>query len=169
MDLYVHFLIWALSHTVEVGPVSTYRPGDGYNAGTLACGGQFTKRQVHIAHRRWRRFGCGSAVGVYSKETGRFVLTTIQDAGPYGIIDRDKNWKVWTKSFRPPKGWRFRGLVDLSWALWKKLGKPKFLSKVVLYHLNRDAVRLIKRQRRNAVSQSVRHLPQYAEVREIAE
>lgn len=125
----------------EVGRFSSYAPGDGFNAGELACGGQFTKDQVHIAYRRWHRRGCGSSVLVYSSQTNRMVLTTIQDAGPFGIYTgplrhakRDGRWRVFTGS-KPPKGWKWRGLIDASYGLWVALDRPGFLSRVHIYHL----------------------------------
>ena len=125
---------------VETGRLSVYRPGDGWNAGTLSCGGKFTHRQVHIAHRRWRRIGCGTPVIVCSKQTGRCVTAPVRDAGPFGIYRgplkgavRDGRWKVWVKS-KPPPGWKWRGVADLSWGLWKKLGRPRFLSEVTLIY-----------------------------------
>ncbi len=117
----------------ESGPLSVYRPNDGYNHGKLACGGQYTENQVHIAHRRWRQLGCGRKVWVYSKQTKRYIEAIVSDAGPFGIVNNKGHWKTWTKSYKPPKGWRYRGMVDLSWALWKKLGRPEFLSTAHLY------------------------------------
>jgi len=124
--------------TYEVGRFSHYAPGDGSNGGELACGGQFTREQVHIAYRRWYKRGCGSAVVVYSATTGKWKLTTIQDGGPYGIYKgplkyshRPGNWRVYTGS-RPPEGWKWRGLLDASYGLWLELGRPRFLSRVHL-------------------------------------
>ncbi|RLC61778.1 MAG: hypothetical protein DRI48_10355 [Chloroflexi bacterium] len=128
---------------IETGRSSAYRPHDGHNRGELACGGTFTYTQAHIAYRKWWRYGCGRRVIVCSGNTGICELTTIQDAGPYGIYTgpvrrcvEDGRWKVWTKS-RPPPGWKWRAVVDLSWGLWLKLGRPRALSKVTLYILPR--------------------------------
>jgi len=128
---------------VDIGRLSVYRPGDGWNLGELACGGRYTSTQVHLAHREWRRLGCGRSVYVCAHLTGRCVLTRVMDAGPWGIYRGpirnavpDGRWRIWANP-RPPKGWRFRALADLSWALWKQLGRPRGLSEVTLYILPR--------------------------------
>lgn len=128
------------------GRLSVYRPGDGWNRGELACGGIYRETQLHIAHRNWRRLGCGRRVMVCAEDTGRCVLTRVMDAGPWGIYRGplrnavpDGRWKIWTRSLRPPKGWRFRAVTDLSWALWKRLGRPRGLSRVHLTFLPRGA------------------------------
>ena len=124
----------------EEGRFSHYAPGDGHNAGELACGGKFTREQVHIAYRGWHKRGCGSHVIVYSEDTQVAVLTTIQDAGPFGAyrgpIRRAKaegRWKVITGAL--PAGWKWRGLLDASYGLWVKLRRPRFLSRVHLVHV----------------------------------
>lgn len=131
----------ALTLTHEAGPLSYYAPGDGHNAGTLACGGRFRDDQVHIAYRGWRRVKCGRAVLVYSEQTKRAVLATVRDAGPFGVVTgplrrakAEGRWMCWPRS-KPPPGWRWRAKVDLSVGLWRKLGKPRFLSKVHLVFL----------------------------------
>ena len=124
----------AMSLQIQIGPSSTYSPGDGHNVGVLACGRnvRYTRTQEHIAHRRWRKLGCGRPVLVWTPSTGRATLTKVMDGGPYGIVNKKGDWGVWTRSKPPPDGWRYRGLVDLSWALWLRLGRPRFLSKAVL-------------------------------------
>jgi hypothetical protein len=129
---------------VDVGRLSVYRPGDGWNRGELACGGNYSKDMVHVAHREWRRLGCGRRVYVCAETTGRCVLTQVRDAGPWGIYRgplknavSEGRWRVWTKSVTPPSGWRFRAVTDLSWALWIQLGRPRALSKVRLIFLPR--------------------------------
>jgi hypothetical protein len=129
--------------------VTYYKPGDGHNRGLLACGGKFTDEQVHIAHRKWWKWGCGRSVRVCSLDTNRCVVAPIMDGGPYGMITgslrnakKEGRWKVQPKADRlasrsPPPGWRFRGIADLSYGLWLKLGKPKGLSRVRLYFLPR--------------------------------
>lgn len=130
-----------LSGNVETGALSVYSPGDGMNAGELACGGTFTAEQVHIAHRRWRALGCGRMVLVCARQTSRCALAQVMDAGPFGIIRgplrrvrEEGRWKVHLGS-RPPRGWRWRAAVDLSWALWEKLGRPAGLSQVTMIFL----------------------------------
>lgn len=141
---------------ILVGALSMYHPGDGFNHGGLACGGRLTWKQEHIALRIWRRVGCGAKarVCVYGRsqasttrrvlsrppmvlrvpaharrvlrEVGTCVWTTVQDSGPWGAV-KGKRWEVQIK-LKP--GWRRRAVVDLSWALWKRLGRPRFLSKI---------------------------------------
>jgi hypothetical protein len=122
---------------IESGALSTYHPGDGHNAGTLSCGGRFNWKQRHIAYRKWRRVGCGRRVLVIAHRTGRAAITTVRDAGPFGIISRGRR-RVYTGSTMAPKGWRWRGLADLSWALWVDLGRPPFLSRITLIWLPRQ-------------------------------
>lgn len=64
------------------------------------------------------------------------------DAGPFGIYRGrlkgctvEGRHRVWTKSLTPPRGWKWRGKADLSRALWKRLGKPRFLTRIRLYFL----------------------------------
>lgn len=128
---------------VERGRLSVYWPGDGFNAGELACGGRFEATQEHVARRDWRRLGCGRRLVVCALATRRCARTTVRDAGPFGIYRgplrnavREGRWRVWTRR-RPPPGWRFRAVVDLSRALWVRLGRPPALSEVVLYVLPR--------------------------------
>ena len=138
---YAALVLWlaGLPYADE-GRLSVYHPGDGWNRGTLACGGRFTWQQEHIAYRGWWRVGCGRKVVVCTDATRRCALSAVQDAGPFGIYRgalrhcrAQGRWKVWTKRQAPPAGWRFRGVADLSWALWIRLGRPSFLSKVRLY------------------------------------
>jgi hypothetical protein len=131
----------------EVGRLSVYFPGDGQNRGKLACGGEFTHAQVHIAYREWWRVGCGRRVLVCTEETGRCALAKVMDAGPFGIYTgelkharREGRWQVHTSSRPPPIGWRYRAAADLSIALWEQLGRPRSLSRVSLTFLPRDAV-----------------------------
>lgn len=56
----------------------------------------------------------------------RCIWTEVRDSGPWGAVDKHGNWEVQIKL---KKGWRRRGVVDLSWAVWKELGKPRFLTK----------------------------------------
>jgi len=129
---------------VEFGRLSVYWPGDGFNSGELACGGRFEAGDDHVARRNWRRLGCGRRLLVCAAATRRCALTEVRDAGPFGIYRgplrnavREGRWRVWTRSLRPPRGWRFRASVDLSRALWRRLGSPPALSPVLVYALPR--------------------------------
>jgi hypothetical protein len=128
---------------VESGRISMYAPNDGSNSGNLACGGRLTHDQVHIAYRRWWKVGCGRKVLVCAEQTGRCVLATVQDGGPYGVYkgrlrNRRVASKMERKRGRPRKGWKWRGLCDTSPGLYRKLGRPDFLSKVHLFFLPRS-------------------------------
>lgn len=130
-------LLLALARPVHVETVraSMYHPGDGHNAGELACGGRFEAHQEHVAVRRWWAVGCGRPVVVCY--AARCVATRVRDAGPFGATD-GRGWRIETSGrTRPP--WSYRGGVDLSRALWARLGRPAFLSRVVLVWLEPDA------------------------------
>jgi hypothetical protein len=144
LPLSVFFL--APAH-IEVGRLSVYRRGDGHNAGTLSCGGQYDDVQNHIAHRKWRRLGCGRKVVVCAHSTGLCAVSKVRDAGPFGVYKgrwwKPTAWKVWPRH-RPPQGWKWRGHVDLSWALWKTLGRPKFFSGVTMvFYPKKSTVRRV--------------------------
>jgi len=132
---------------VLVGALSVYAPDDGHNGGTLACGGAYRWNQHHIAIRSWRRVGCGATAKVCvcarvgagqprhaagqsgaPRRPRRCVWTEVRDSGPWGL-QCGRRWRVWTKH-RVPRGCRRRAVVDLSYALWRALGSPKFLTKV---------------------------------------
>lgn len=120
---------------VEEGKASMYHPGDGHCGKRTSCDKPFTWKSDHIAIRRWRKWGCGRRVVVCVIKTGLCALTKVGDSGPWGITN-GKQWKVWTK-LKVPKGWWRRGHYDLSPALWRRLGKPKFLSRLRVYFLPR--------------------------------
>lgn len=140
------------SPEVEVGRLSVYWPGDSFTAAdspVMACDTprrprRYRRGSVHIAHREWRRLGCGTPVLVCARLTKRCAWAEVADGGPWGIYRgklagavREGRWKVWTRP-RPPEGWRWRAVADLSRALWKRLGRPRALSEVVLvYHPRR--------------------------------
>jgi len=109
-----------------------YHPGDGHNAGTLACGGRFRVGQEHIAYRGWRRVGCGRRVIVCAATTRKCAVTTVRDSGPWGATDGER-WEVQVPRLR--EGWRRRAVADLSRALWRRLGRPRFLSRITLVFL----------------------------------
>ena len=129
-------------HSCDSGRLSVYAPGDGHNRGLLACGGEFTKRQEHVAYRRWWKVGCGREVLVCAEATGRCALTTVRDGGPYGVYQgRLRNRRTATPAERragaPREGWQWRGAADLSYKLWIRLGRPPFLSGVQLFFFKR--------------------------------
>lgn len=129
---------------VVVGRLSVYKPGDGSCGKTTACGRTFTRSQLHIAHRRWWKYGCGRVVLAHAVETDRWAAATVQDGGPYGVYRgplrrcvQEGRYRVASRRERrrgrPRRGWKWRGLTDLSWGLWRALGRPGFLSTVQLY------------------------------------
>ena len=115
---------------ILVGAVSAYQPGDGHNHGKLSCGGTLTWQSRHVAIRAWRG-RCGAPVLVCSDETGRCIYTTVEDSGPWGAVDRKGQWRVWPRH-RLPRGWKRRGVVDLSPGAYRELGRPRFLSRVTV-------------------------------------
>ena len=143
------FILFATSGLYDEGRLSMYEPQDGHHSEKLCCGGMMDWTSVHIAYRRWWKVGCGRKVWVCADATGRCALATVRDAGPFGVYTgtfesskkmlREGRLRVASraerKRGRPRPGWKWRGQTDLSWALWRKLGKPKFLSRVRLYFL----------------------------------
>lgn len=117
-----------LAPLVLVGSLSAYAPGDGHNAGTLACGGVLRDDSHHIAIREWRG-RCGARALVCAAATARCVRTVVLDSGPWGAM-RDGAWEVQI-ALRP--GWRRRAVVDLAPALWRELGRPAALTGVVVW------------------------------------
>lgn len=139
IDVTGTILLALLALKVETVPLSAYWPGDGHNSGALACGGRYTADQEHIAVRRWWAVGCGRPVLVCAAQTRRCAITRVRDAGPYGVTDGRGRWRVHTGSRAPEAPWRYRGGVDLSRALWVRLGRPRFLSRAWLVWLPADA------------------------------
>lgn len=144
----VSMVLSLFSSSVDSGGLSVYWPGDGWNGGELCCGGKFTKEQDHIAYRGWPRIGCGGKVVVCSVVTQRCTLTHVRDAGPFGIYRgpltnayAEGRWRVFTGPGRPPKGWRYRAVADLTRPVWRALGRPPGLSPVRLYFLRATTVR----------------------------
>ena len=119
--------------SVDGGKLSYYWPGDGSNAGELACGGSFTPDMEHVAYRGWRRVGCGRLVLVCAEHSVSCAVSRVRDAGPFGIA-RGRSRRVHTRA-RPPAGWRWRAAADLSLALWQRLERPSAFTHVYLVFL----------------------------------
>lgn len=133
------------SADVVTGGVSVYWPGDAARTGNvMACDRPRLRRvyrrgSIHLAMRSVWRIGCGRKVLVCARATGRCARAPVLDAGPWGVITGSRRraraegrYKVWVKQ-RPPEGWRFRGVADLSRALWTRLGKPRFMTRVTIF------------------------------------
>jgi rare lipoprotein A (peptidoglycan hydrolase) len=127
---------------VQQGLAAVYWPGDGNSGKTCADGKPFTKERCHVAHRTWP---LGSRVRVCSRRTKRCAVTFVGDRGPYGACDHrgmDRHYackgrwiaQVYTRGqwlirhrggrwrVVPRKVGRWRGIVDLSRCVWKKIG-----------------------------------------------
>jgi hypothetical protein len=113
---------------ILVGAISSYRAGDGFNAGTLACGGPLLPSSHHVAIRQWRG-RCGAPAVVCSAATARCVRTVVADSGPWGATDG----RAWEVQIRLRPGWRRRAVVDVTRAVWLELGRPAALSGVVVW------------------------------------
>ena len=116
----------AVTALVLIGALSIYHPRDGHNAGALACGGKLTWQSRGIAIRQWRGHCHARARVCVGPHLRRCAWTTVEDSGPWGAA-RGREWQVQIR-LRP--GWYRRAVVDLPWALWVELGKPRFLSRV---------------------------------------
>jgi len=142
---------------LESGLLSYYWPGDSTGTGSvLACDRPKRRRfyrrgSVHVAMRTWYRLGCGTEVLLCASDTSRCALAPVLDSGPWGIVRgplrnarAEGRWRrprsaveanTWLRAL--PEGWRFRGVADLSVALWKKLGRPLPLTQISIYRLRR--------------------------------
>lgn len=131
MDFLLSLIL--LTSSYDAGRLSHYAPKDGHNRGVLACGGSFSKKQEHIAYRAWKQVGCGRPVLICAEDTFSCSLTKVRDAGPFGVT-KGKSWRVHV-GVNPPRGWKFRAAADISNGLWRRLGKPKHLSRIYLVFL----------------------------------
>ena len=80
----------------EAGIASTYGEGDGFEGNLTACGQVFRTIIVQVAHKS---LPCGTTVRIEDTDTGRSVVATVTDRGPY-IPGR---------------------IVDLSWGAFEQL------------------------------------------------
>jgi len=135
-----------LAPSTEIGRLSFYHPKDGSCGEEVACGGPFGWSDRHIAYRRWHQVGCGRLVLVYAVETDRWATAIVADGGPYGVYRgklrrcvKEGRYRVASREERRSgklrQGWKWRGLTDLSYAVWVELGRPAFLGEVRLYFL----------------------------------
>lgn len=112
---------------VLVGALSMYRVDDGYSGKITACQKPFTKESHHIAIRNWKGL-CDKKATVCVGD--KCVNTVVGDAGPWGALCPGKKWRVFTR--KKPKECHYRGIVDASERVWRELGKPAFLTEVVI-------------------------------------
>src|SRR5712691_8366933 len=80
----------------EAGVASTYGEGDGFEGNLTACGQVFRTMIVQVAHKT---LPCGTTLRIEDTDTGRSVIATVTDRGPY-IPGR---------------------IVDLSWGAFEQL------------------------------------------------
>jgi rare lipoprotein A len=80
----------------EAGIASTYGEGDGFEGNLTACGQVFRTLVVQVAHKS---LPCGTTLRIEDTDTGRSVVATVTDRGPY-IPGR---------------------IVDLSWGAFEQL------------------------------------------------
>ena len=80
----------------EAGIASTYGEGDGFEGNLTACGQVFRTMVVQVAHKS---LPCGTTLRIEDTDTGRSVVATVTDRGPY-IPGR---------------------IVDLSWGAFEQL------------------------------------------------
>ncbi len=80
----------------EAGVASTYGEGDGFEGNLTACGQVFRTLVVQVAHKS---LPCGTTLRIEDTDTGRAVIATVTDRGPY-IPGR---------------------IVDLSWGAFEQL------------------------------------------------
>ncbi|MCA1648130.1 MAG: septal ring lytic transglycosylase RlpA family protein [Chloroflexi bacterium] len=64
----------------EAGIASTYGEGDGFEGNLTACGQVFHTSVVQVAHKS---LPCGTTVRVEDSDTGRSVVASVTDRGPY--------------------------------------------------------------------------------------
>jgi len=117
-----------MKQLIFIGALSMYAPNDGHNRGILACtGAPFTDDQIHIALRQWKRL-CGRRAIVCTRR--RCAVARVMDSGPWGATC-DGKYRV-IRGALPP-GCRWRAVTDLSYGLWRKLGRPRNRSKVWIF------------------------------------
>lgn len=96
-------------------------PGDRWAGRTLRCLGRAMEPgDLVIAHRR---LPCGTVVRVTSRRTGRSVVATVADKGPWGALLPDGTWTL-KRRRTDPGVWR--GGADLSPAVVKAIGHRSF-------------------------------------------
>lgn len=135
------------SAEVVVGGLSVYWPGDSCRTGTvMSCDRprkpvRYREGSIHVAIRTWWRIGCGTKVVVCSDFSSLCEVAPVLDGGPWGIIRgrlrkavAEGRHRVWVKQ-RPPRGWRFRAVADLSRELWRRLGSPPIFSRISIYYI----------------------------------
>jgi rare lipoprotein A (peptidoglycan hydrolase) len=64
----------------EAGVASTYGEGDGFEGNLTACGQVFRTVVVQVAHKT---LPCGTMLRIEDTDTGRSVVATVTDRGPY--------------------------------------------------------------------------------------
>jgi hypothetical protein len=118
------------------GKASIFYPVEKTNNGILACGGgKWEDKNLPLcAYRNMgtpkeNKLDCGSWVLIKNERTGKEAWCKVLDRGPYGKIDEDGNWfngateyKEAKAEGRSQKKGRWRGIIDMSPAVAKKIG-----------------------------------------------
>lgn len=135
----IHILLHVLlvTHRIEIGRATMYYPGDGFCGPIRADGRRFKATDTHIAHRR---IPLGTKGIICSSRTHRCVNTAVRDRGPYamvircGLAKRPYKRKIkilrkchyWKAGIKLIKGWRWRGVFDLTRPVAKAIGLRSF-------------------------------------------
>lgn len=86
-----------------------------------------------VAHRS---LPCGTPVAVILPRTRRIAIARVVDRGPFGSIDRHGNWevapKVSKRRRRPRRGYRYRGIIDLTRPVSAALRHNRFERVIVI-------------------------------------
>lgn len=135
---------------VQAGRATIYYPGDGHCGTHRADGRVFKKTDSHIAHR-W--LPIGTTGYLCNVKRGLCVKTTVRDRGPFGamlpcrkdpstakgigipkLIKWGRVCYWWQAQTRLQKGWRYRGVFDLTRPVARAI-RHKAFEKVVFIYL----------------------------------
>ncbi len=124
--LKILLIMLGLSSTPTERGLSTIfgSPGDKFAGGATRCLRDESGKprrvrpdDIGVAHRRLR---CGSRVVVRSVRTGKVIITTVIDAGPYGAGRAGVDWYIKRRADTRPPGCPtcaplpWRGIADLT-------------------------------------------------------
>lgn len=120
IEKFLTFMVLVTSGGYCKSSVFGYR-GDSMRGGTNVC----TKRSMRSDELgvASRTLACGTQVFLFHPRTGRSVVATVVDRGPYGATDDDGKWVI-KRSKSDPGKWR--GCLDVSKAVQAALGHNGF-------------------------------------------